>query len=155
MGKIGLFTLIVLSALSACRTNMGKSQDFKARLDHLEVYEIDAFATPGAEQSKEFMYLSDYQIIKPIALDDSAADELKKVISYASMYNGENIKSCPFIGKYGIALSNKDEEYLHLILSSEACPKCQIFASDTALSGSFDLSSLDMHTIISQYSKGR
>ncbi len=148
MKTILLLTLTAISAISGCNKNMGKSQATKSRLDHIEVYLIDQFATPKAEQTGTSMYLADYQIIKPIEMDSSSIAELKNIISDSTTYNGENMKSCPFIGKYGVALSNRDKDYFHVIVSTEACPKCQVFASDTAWAGHFDLVNLNVYSII-------
>ncbi len=148
MKTVLLTSLLLLTAMAGCNKKRTQLQAFMDHADQFALFEIDQFATPVNEQAADREYLSDYEIFKPLELSKSAMEELKKVLSDSLTYTQENVKTCPFIGKYGLSVTNKKSAYIHFIISTENCPKCQVFASDRELEGSFDIVNLDLFKIL-------
>ncbi len=148
MKNILLMSVLLLTAMAGCNEKHTQLQAFIDEADQFALFEIDQFATPVNEQAANKEYLSDYEILEPIELSKSTMEELKKVMGDSLTYRQDNVKTCPFIGKYGIAVTNKKSEYLHFIISTENCPKCRVFASNQELEGSFDMVNLDLFGIL-------
>lgn len=147
MKTILLSSLLLFSSMTGCQKKLTKFQKFMEDAEKIAVFEIDQFASPVNEQDTNKEYLSDYEIFKPVDLSKPAIEELKTILGDSLSYTQDNVKACPFIGKYGIAITHKSA-YIHVILSSENCPKCQIISSDQALKGDFDVVNLDLYKVL-------
>lgn len=143
-----LYIMIAVAQTMGCDKTTAPLSGFLGRLDQIQVYEVDQFATPKNEQVAGNTYLSDYQIKKTIPLNKTTLKSLKKILLDSGAFHKDPVKNCPFIAQYAIHCFNDKNEFYNVILSNESCPKCQIFASDSTFSGNFDLVDVKLQHLI-------
>lgn len=148
MKTILLTSLLFLSSMAGCNKKLSQFQAFIEGADQFTLYEIDQFATPVDEQMADKNYFSDYQVYHQSDLSKEAVKELKMILKDSMLFTNENVRTCPFIGKYGLAITNKKSEFVHVILSNANCPKCQVQASNPELAGDFDLTKMELYKVL-------
>jgi hypothetical protein len=91
--------------------------------------------TPVApnEQTAGKLYLSDYEVIKKIELNDSIFNQYKNELFGAKFFSEEK-KMCPMQAKYLLRFVKK-KKFIHLVFSAENCKKAVIFSSAKKING--------------------
>ncbi len=127
--SIGLAAALLM--VNACKEKnlMKRYQHIVTNAQTIAFYEIDEFPTEKAEQQKAKQYINDYEIKRTIALDEIAADSVKKQLSNWENYDTTNVKSCPFIAKYALLFQQKTTTAL-VVLGVAPCGRAVWSGSD-------------------------
>lgn len=135
---IFLFVGIVLGFAGCSKTSQKMYQKTVNKADEVNAYLVDQYATRLADQEDPSNFLMDYKILDELATDQQMITTLKAVMADSSNYSTTNLKSCPFIGKYGLSFK-RNNEYVNMIISLPNCGKCQIKHSSDETSRTVDL----------------
>ena len=96
------------------------------RANRVEAFTIETNPVKQTEQDSSKKYIAAYPVIHPVVLSKENIAGLQKAVLKSSNYNNDNIKRCPFEGKYGVRFT-KGKNTVILIVSSPACSKVRVF----------------------------
>lgn len=140
MNKLFLFFGgIILGFVGCNKKDVSMLQDTINKADKVEVFVVDEFATPLDAQEDLNAFFMDYAVLNSRMLEKEEIKVFKELFADTSNFSYENLKMCPFIAKYGVSFSKKDD-FVKVILTNKNCPKCLVHTS-------FDEEKLDLDLV--------
>jgi hypothetical protein len=120
--------------------------------DEIRLYLLDPFPTSQADQEAAQKYLADFRILEEVKMSKEEQRELRRALEDTEQFLTKNIKSCPFVARYGIQLTRK-KAWMEVIVSRSSCPKVMFKSSYAEEPEHADLKPEGVMEYLSVYSK--
>lgn len=118
----------------ACNNLDSLQKKIKTAAD-LKLYRIQNTPTQMTKQIQDELYIGDYRVLDTFSISTKEQGSLKKALINQENYSKENLKRCPFTGKYAIEVDSS----LNAIISIHPCSKIIVQLSDTSKVENLDL----------------
>lgn len=118
-----------LFAITACKPTgtLERFQQVVAHADTLWACEIDGNPTLPAEHKHGIRYVFDYEVklVRPLLATEVEA--FRKALQDSTTFDKVNVKSCPMVAKWAIAVRHRGEFPAAMVISPAPCGKALIF----------------------------
>lgn len=123
------FAITLTLLLSACKPTgtLERFQQAVAHSDTLWACEIDGNPTLPAEHKQGIRYVFDYEVklVRPLLATE--VDVFRKALQDSTTFDKVNVKSCPMVAKWAIAVRNRGKFPAAMVISPAPCSKALIF----------------------------
>ena len=121
--------LVITIILAACKptSTLNRFQKQIATADTLWACEIDGYQTLPAEHKQGIRYIFDYEVKKVRPLLSTEVADIKAALLDSTTYDNTNVKSCPMVAHWAIAVRNHGKSPVAMVLSPSPCGKALVF----------------------------
>ena len=121
--------LLLTLALAACKptSTIERFQKTLSSADTLWACEIDGYPTLPAEHKQGIRYVFDYEVKRVHPLLATEVADIKAALLDSTTYDNTNVKSCPMVAQWAIAVRNRGKSPTAMVLSPSPCGKALVF----------------------------